>query len=237
MVAHWLKNPSAERFGIWLAGIVLKILLMTIRWRSRDLGGKALIDKGNAVIFVNWHSRLLAVPSMIGRHYPTAYIISPSRDGRMISGMVASLGVETIWGSKSQKALSGYRDMRRRLMAGQHVGITPDGPRGPARKAALGAVSLAKTSGAPLVPIAWSTSRLKRMTSWDRLAVPRFFAQGIQLWGEPITIPKNADAKTLERACLGLENAINELTAEADAYFGHPPDHAESRYGDAKEKR
>ena len=237
MLKKWLKSPSGEAFSTWLTSTYLGILLKTIRWTSHDHGGRTLMDNGEAVILVNWHSRLLAIPAMVGHRYPTAYIISPSRDGRLISGTVAPLGVETIWGSRSQKAISGYRDMRRRLSAGLHVGITPDGPRGPARKAAPGAVTLAKASGASLVPVAWSTSRLKRMPSWDRLAVPRFFTKGIQLWGKPMTIPKDADETMIAQACLDLEDAINILTAQADAYFGHPADHAASRYGDEKEKR
>jgi lysophospholipid acyltransferase (LPLAT)-like uncharacterized protein len=237
MLKSWLKSPSGEKATTAVTSTYLYILLKSVRWQVKDHGGLDLVRSGEAVIFINWHCRLLSIPAMIGGKYPTAYIISPSRDGRLISGTVAPLGVETIWGSRSQKAISGYRDMRRRLSAGRHVGITPDGPRGPARKAAPGAITLAKVSGAALVPLAWSTARMKRLESWDRLAVPGFFTKGVQLYGTPIRIPKNADEGAVNRACLDLEDAVNDLTAEADAAFGHPADHASSRYGGQKEKR
>ena len=33
-----------------------------------------------------------------------------------------------------------------------------------------------------------------------------------------------------------LEDAVNDVSAEADTIFGHPADHAESRYGVKKTK-
>ena len=236
MLKSWLKSPSGEKTITSALSTLLKLLLATIRWKTIDHGGKALVEKGQPVIFVNWHSRLLSIPAMLGGKYPTAYIISPSRDGRAISGMVAPLGVETIWGSKSQKAISGYRDMRRRLQAGFHVGITPDGPRGPARKAAPGAVTLAKASGVPLVPIAWSTSRMKRFDSWDRLALPKPFSRGVFVFGSPIYLNKDTTEDTILAECINLEDAINDVTAEADLYFGHSADHVIERYGVEKKK-
>ena len=237
MLKNWLKSPSGEKFIIFIANTYMSILFKTIKWTSKDHGGKAWIDQGEVAILVNWHSRLLGPMVMLGRKYPSAYIISPSRDGRLISRIAASFGIETIWGSNSQKAISGYREMCRRLSSGRHVGITPDGPRGPAQKAAPGAITLAKTSGKALIPIAWSTSRMKRMSSWDRLALPGFFSKGITLWGKPIIIPKNADDAAVAEARIALEDALNDLTTEADTYFGHPADHAENSYNKKKEKR
>ena len=43
------------------------------------------------IIFVNWHCRLLAIPAMLKRDLPTAYIISESHDGQLISGTVKPL--------------------------------------------------------------------------------------------------------------------------------------------------
>lgn len=237
-MASWLKSPAGVRTVTAITSRILGLMLKSIRWRSIDKGGLAYIqDNDEAVIFVNWHCRLLAIPAMIGHHYPTAYIISNSKDGTLISRTVAPLGVDTIWGSRSKGAIGGYRDMRRRLNNGGHVGITPDGPRGPARLAADGALSLARASGAVIIPLAWSTARMKRLETWDRLAIPGMFSRGVQYWGKPIRVDRNLDEVALEKARLELEDAINALTAEADAVFGHPADHTKERYGIGKEKR
>ena len=234
----WAKSPAWAKAIGRVGSIVLWFVLKSIRWKVIDNGGlEAVRGQDQAVIFVNWHCRLLAIPAMLGRRYPTAYIISESYDGQLISRTVAPFGIETIWGSRSKAALTGYREMRRRLKGGGHVGITPDGPRGPARMAAMGAIALARTSGATVIPLAWSTHRIKRLNTWDRLAIPGFFSQGVQLWGEPVQLPLEATPEAEEKARLCLEDALNTLTAEADAYFGHPADHGENKYGIRRPKR
>lgn len=237
MLKQWLKSPSGETLTAWIASAYMNSIFKTIRRKSKDYGGRALMDSGDVFILVNWHSRLLGIPVFTRGGHRIAYMTSPSRDGRIMAMAAQHFDIDIIWGSGSQKAVSGYRTMRRRLDQGLNVGIHPDGPRGPARKVAPGAIMLAKTSGVPLIPIAWSTSRMTRSASWDRLAIPKFFTKGIQLWGKPIMIPKDADKMMIAQACLDLEDALNDLTAEADAYFGHPADHAERRYGDEKGKR
>jgi len=237
-MASWLKSPGGIRTTSRLGGMMLGMLLRTIRWQEMDEGGLAFLEASEeAAIIVNWHCRLLAIPSMLGRRFPTAYIISPSNDGRLISGTVSGLGIETIWGSRSKGAITGYREMRRRLSAGKHVGITPDGPRGPARHAAAGAITLAQASGAPIIPVAWSTRRMPRLDTWDRLAIPGIFSTGIRCWGAPYRLPKDASADALEDARLDLEDRLNAITARADHWAGHPADDAEHRYGISKEKR
>ena len=238
MIKTWLKSPSGIRTITRISSFVLRLLLASIRWQKIDHSGGAVKSADQRpIIFVNWHCRLLAIPAMLKHDLPTAYIISESHDGQLISGTVKPLGIETIWGSRSNKAISGYRDMRRRLSQNLHVGITPDGPRGPARKAATGALQLAKTSGVVLVPVAWSTSGMWRLNSWDRLAIPKPFSRGVQIFGNAITIPSDAEPEALEEARLQLEDAINAVTAEADAVFGHRADDADHRYGIAKDKR
>ena len=237
MIKTWLKSPNGIRATTFLSSLVLRLLLSSIRWQRIDHSGFHHQDDHPALIYVNWHCRLLAMPALLRKHRQTAYIISPSLDGQLISGTVAPLGVATIWGSRSNKAISGYREMRRRLAQNLHVGITPDGPRGPARQAASGALTLAKASGAPIVPVAWSAKAMWRLNSWDRLAIPKPFSRGVQIFGAPITLAKDADDAALEQARLDLEDAINAVTAEADAVFNHPADDALDRYGIGKAKR
>jgi hypothetical protein len=75
------------------------------------------------------------------------------------------------------------------------------------------------------------------LNSWDRLAIPKPFSRGVQIFGAPITLAKDADDAALEQARLDLEDAINAVTAEADAVFNHPADDALDRYGIGKAKR
>ena len=236
-MASWLKSDTSIRVASGIGSIVVRILLASIRWRTIDKGGlESLKLDGDAAIFVNWHCRLLGVFDML-RPYNIKGVVSPSTDGKFISGVVGPLGIRTIWGSSNRNTIGAYREMRKSLKDGEHVGITPDGPRGPARMAALGTLALAKTSGARIIPLAYSTSRMARLGTWDRFVVPKPFSAGVQLWGEPITVPADISDAALEKARLRLEDALNALTAEADAMFGHKADHTEHRYGKGKEKR
>lgn len=233
----WLKTPLGIAIIAQIIGTALLLARMTSRWDTHDKGGLALAKSGQPVIFVIWHGRLMGIIFMISYFKDVAYVISTSSDGQLISKVVGILKSKTISGSGSNNALSAFREMMRRLKSGKIVGITPDGPRGPARKAAEGAVKIAKASGAPLVPVAWSTNKMKRFKSWDSMAWPGLFSRGVFHFGAPIYIPRDADDKALEKMNIGLEDAVNALFHDADTRFGHTPDHANSRYGIAKKKR
>ena len=236
-MASWLKSDTGIRVASRIGSIVVWLLLKSVRWQALDRGGlRALKEDRSAVIFVKWHGRLLGASEML-RPFPVKAVISPSADGKLISGVVGRLGIGTIWGSRSRNTVGAYREMRKCRANGEHIGITPAGPRGPARQAAPGAIALAKASGARIIPIAWSTTGMFRLDTWDRFAIPKPFARGVQLWGEPITVPRDADDGRMERARLGLEDAMNALIADADAHFGYEADHAETRYGTGRGKR
>jgi len=138
----------------------------------------------------------------------------------LMSKIINHFGINTIWGSSSRNAVSGLRELKRVLDAGRAVGITPDGPRGPARVVATGAVALAQLTGKPIVPAAWGTNRYKRAGGWDRMVVPRPFSRGVFVVGEPITPPANRDRKTLETHCAALQAALNAVTDKADELAG-----------------
>jgi lysophospholipid acyltransferase (LPLAT)-like uncharacterized protein len=59
--------------------------------------------------------------------------------------------------------------------------------------------------------------------SWDRFHLALPFSRGVFLWGEPLFVPKDADATQLEALRLSLERQMNALTAEADRRCGHVP--------------
>ena len=105
--------------------------------------------------------------------------------------------------------MSGLRGLKRVLDNCGSVAITPDGPRGPARQCALGPVAIAKMAGKPIVPMCWSVDKYWRARGWDRLIIPKPFAQGQFVIGQPIPIEKrNKDG--LEDARAAIEAAMNE---------------------------
>src|SRR5439155_20611141 len=96
-------------------------------------------------------------------------------------------------GSTRRGGLGALRTMLKRLEDGECVGITPDGPRGPAMRASSGIVNTARLSQSPVVPIVFATSRRRVLGSWDRFHFPLPFRLGGFLWGEPIEIERYLD--------------------------------------------
>ena len=99
-----------------------------------------------------------------------------------------------------------------RLQEGGQVGITPDGPRGPPRQAAPGAVQLASMAAAPVIPLAAQTSRRRVLPTWDRMVLPLPFGRGVLVCGPPITVPREGWEACLPR----IEAALTRVTDEAD---------------------
>src|SRR5690606_21656340 len=100
------------------------------------------------------------------------------------------------------------------------VGITPDGPHGPRMRAGGGAVTLARLTGAPLLPLAFGCRPRRLLGTWDRLAVALPFGRGVFVWGAPIFVPRDADSDALEAARQALEKGLNAVTDEADRLTG-----------------
>ncbi|MEC7123219.1 MAG: hypothetical protein VXX13_09530, partial [Pseudomonadota bacterium] len=75
---------------------------------------------------------------------------------------------------------------------------TPDGQRGPRMRCQPGIVMLAQRTGAPVVPITWSTSRRKRLGTWDRMIIALPLGDGVLSWGEPIEVPRDLDSDGME---------------------------------------
>src|SRR5262249_1086726 len=75
------------------------------------------------------------------------------------------------------------RAMVRQLRQGESVGITPDGPNGPAMRASAGIVGVARLAGVPILPMTYATSRRRILQTWDRFHLPLPFSRGVFLSG------------------------------------------------------
>jgi lysophospholipid acyltransferase (LPLAT)-like uncharacterized protein len=76
----------------------------------------------------------------------------------------------------------------RELEAGREVAITPDGPKGPARKYAPGALIAAQRSGAAILPVVAVADRAWHLKSWDRFMIPKPFARITVAYGDPAKV-------------------------------------------------
>jgi lysophospholipid acyltransferase (LPLAT)-like uncharacterized protein len=220
-----LRSFRLRRLLCWAISRYVRLVYLTNRWTVE--GGdipRRLCAEGRGFIGAFWHGRMLMIPLVWQPLAPMHILISAHRDGRIIADAVARFGVSSITGSTRRGGAAAMREMLKRLEMGECIGITPDGPRGPATIASGGIVSLARLAGAPIVPVTFATSRRRILPSWDgfHLALP--FGRGIFLVGEPIVIARDLEAAELEEARLLIEARLNDITAAADRQVGHGAD-------------
>ena len=215
-----LKRLIRTKIGLlclsWLVAAIVAMLMVSVRWKTKDAASfRAILADHDGFILVFWHERILAMPWLWPRRHAMTALQSPHPDGRMLAHTVNHLGVRTVWGSSNRNALSGLRGLKRILDAGRVAAITPDGPRGPARRAAMGPVALARLSGKPVLPVAWSVDRYWQAPGWDGMMIPKPFSRGIFVVGEMIPAPGPKD--DLEPHRVSLEQAMNLVSARADS--------------------
>lgn len=219
-----LKRPGVQSaLSAIIAGYSWMVFRLT-RWDYVDCQAFNRLGRdGRPMIACFWHGRMILMPNFWPFAMPLYVLHSPHRDGQLMLRTLARFGMRPIIGSSKRGGAQALRDMARVLRDGSSVCITPDGPRGPRMRVSAGVVLLAKLTGTPLVPTAFSVRNGKRLGSWDRLLVAYPFGRGVFISGEPVNVPRDADADALEVARRTLEDRLNALTAEADRRCGWVP--------------
>lgn len=224
----WLKRlgkwSAVRRLAARAAGLYLKLVHRTTRWRQEMPDEtRILLESDSPFIAAFWHGRMIMMrAAWPGRPQDFHMLISEHADGQMIARGMQHLGFSTISGSSRRGGLTALREMGRRLTQGSAVGITPDGPKGPRMRAKAGAIAAARRAGVPILPISGAATSSRLLGTWDRFCLVLPFGQGLLLWGDPITVPAEADDLAVEEARLTLESQLNRLTAEADRRSGRP---------------
>jgi hypothetical protein len=198
-----------------LLGLGATWRLTRLRLDERD----ARLNAGERCIFALWHSRLLPL-SFTHRRRGIAVLVSRHRDGEWIARTIERLGYVTARGSSTRGGEDGAREMLRHAEEGRMLGITPDGPRGPAERVKPGLVYLASRTGFPVIPIAAGARQAWRFRSWDAFQVPRPFARVFVAYGDPIHVPSRLDDDAAEAWRERIEAAIRAVTREVDELAG-----------------
>lgn len=216
------KGGDADRLA-WRSRLTLllgKGVLGTLArtWRYTVVNENALQGLragGRPFIFSLWHGHLLPL-LWHHRGSDVAILISEHRDGELIARTAQWLGYRLIRGSTSRGAERALLSLVRELKSGREVAITPDGPRGPARKFAPGALIAAQRAGVPILPIAASADNAWRLRSWDRFMIPKPFARITVAYGPPTTIdsPTARAAATEGPRVEALMNKAAELAGD-----------------------
>ena len=218
MKEYLKKNKKRLAAGLLgnLIYYILRLLRMTMR--IRIVGGEipqAYHDRGEGLIGIFWHSRLiLPVFAYTGKGFNV--LISSHGDGEIIGTVMKKFGHQLVRGSSSKGGREAFKEMVRLAKNNCDIGITPDGPRGPAEVLKPGVATLACLTKMSVIPMSYSCSRAKRLASWDSFMFPYPFSRAVFVWGDPLSC---RDEERPEEFRQRLEDALKEVTARADGYF------------------
>lgn len=194
----------------FVAYLFLRLLRATVR--VRHIHAERLQNTPQYILAF-WHEVIL-MSLFCKWRVPTTVMISRSKDGEIVAGVVERFGVETARGSSNKGGSVALREILREAHEGRNIAFTPDGPKGPRRIVKEGVVYAAKITGLPIVPFHFTAKSKKRLRSWDQMILPRPFTRGVFTYGEPIIVPRDGD---VEEWRLIIEKEMNDLADEAEA--------------------
>jgi lysophospholipid acyltransferase (LPLAT)-like uncharacterized protein len=193
----------------YVSFVGLTTRLTTVRGEVRD----GLKSRNRRFIYAFWHQRQVYF-TWAHRGVGAAVLVSRSKDGEMIAETMRLSDIGAVRGSSSRGGAAAVRQLMETLASGLDIGITPDGPKGPAREVKDGVIFLAQKLGAPILPLSNALSnKLEFKKAWDRFQVPLPFGRAAVVYAEPIEVGPGDDlaAKAAE-----LKAALDRVTAEAD---------------------
>lgn len=164
------------------------------------------------VVYAFWHNSILLLPFARDQKRKIKILISTHKDGKLASNVIKYFHLGTIGGSSHRNPQKAFREMVKAMKEdGYDIGITPDGPKGPAGKTKKGIIELAYLTKTPIIPIVLSVSSAWHLSSWDRFIIPKPFSMVKYVYFNPIYV-NNKDE--MDKKSKELENVLNNADIE-----------------------
>lgn len=180
----------------------------------------AALEEGPVTV-ICWHGRLVVAPVAWAERAPAAIPRDPSPAGRLSAATQAYLGTQPFEIDMAGGNFGPVRQVMKLVRGGASLGLTADGPKGPNRKAKRAAIDWARATGRPIFLFAWSSRRVLRLNTWDRLMIPVPFAGGAfvyQPWAPEI--PRKPGKEDYRRLRDELGAALDDVAHSADRLAG-----------------
>ena len=218
MKARKLRQDLLRLFGQYLISIAANVLCKTLRVTVTNSEVLEQLKKENKNFIVAfWHGTML-LPWYLNRNKNVAALTSKSKDGDLLARLLKSWNYKVIRGSSSSGGDIALGIMIDYAKNKNSIAITPDGPRGPAKKLKAGAVVTAKKSGLPLVLLGVGYQKKRVLNNWDSFQVPSFFSKANIFYSEPVYVDKNLDYDRTSEMISMCEAKLNELQVKAERF-------------------
>ena len=212
-----ITHPFLRRSVGFFATALFRTLIGTIdfKWAFYDPRIDANVAKRKYILMF-WHEHIL-FPLFFRRHSPVTMLLSEHGDAELVSQAAQFVGMKCIRGSSTR---GGTQAIKQFVQLREHdiLAFVPDGPRGPYRHMAEGAIFLASKLQLPVVLLGVGYNRQWRMSSWDRFVVPQPFSRGRIISSPMISIPQRLTRFDMQHFRQKLETLLTQLTDEAEAW-------------------
>ena len=147
-----MKNLS--RYVTPLLTLLYRLWCATLRYTVEGREGvDAYVKAQKPLVTCFWHDEMFSLMP-IRKDWPLIAIVSQSKDGEYLAGVLEAIGMETARGSSSRGGIRALLTTAKRMRTGDiHGCITVDGPRGPRHQVKEGAIFLAHKTPAHLAPV------------------------------------------------------------------------------------
>ena len=170
----------------------------------------AYLQGGGRVLLCTWHQQFFAAIEHFKSYesFNPSLMISKSQDGDIIARIAGKQGWHAVRGSSSRDGGAALKEMTERLRQSRLAGHIVDGPRGPAGIVKAGVISLARATGAAVVPFSTTADRAWYFNSWDRFLLPKPFARVTIRFGQMLHFPADDGHQAFEAQRALLEEVM-----------------------------
>ena len=210
----------SPEFTSAICSFVYSAICTTLRIKEEGRQAVDDIDRLNErMICCLWHDELFSLIP-VARQLKVAAIVSPSRDGDMLTRILASKNVGAVRGSSRRGGMNALLAMTHLMQKEQvHAVITMDGPAGPLHKVKNGALFLANYTNAHILPVRIYHRCALKLPTWDSFQIPLPFSSALIRFGKPWEAGKLAvpdlEEQTLASARHRLEQDMAALEINA----------------------
>lgn len=208
-------NKAAGSVGAWSVRAWMSTLDYRVAYYDPSVD-PARPEYDGTKIYCFWHEYIL-FPLYLRGHNNLAMLLSRHKDADVLSEVARRLGFEFVRGSTFRGGSTAIRELIAKSRQ-TNLTITPDGPRGPRRVMAQGPIYLSSKLGRPLVLMGFGYDHPWRTPTWDQFAIPKPFSRARAVVSPPVQIPRDLDREGLEHYRVQMEQLLNRLTCEAEAW-------------------
>lgn len=150
------------------------------------------------LIVAFWHNELLLATHLFSLEcsFPLSAVISKSRDGMLLNSIIKQFGHMNVVEVAHDNRSGALREIISQLKQGQVVLITPDGPRGPWKKAKVGVGFAAKKSKATVLALSITIDKYWKLPTKDGILLPKPRAK-IKVELKLVDAKKDSDCKAI----------------------------------------